>query len=123
MNVSAGRLISAPKGMVTHVGLSLGNGLVFHNNPDKGEHISDLASFHKGKQVSLGEQLSHFDFHQALTNIAEAMKSPKAYHLADNNCEQSLNRVLGRSTSSPQLQFWTFATLLMAGLAYLANRK
>lgn len=123
MSIPARHLISAPKGMVTHVGLSLGNGLVFHNNPDNGEHISDLASFHKGKPVSVGEQLSHFDFHQALANISTALKSPKAYHLTDNNCEQSLNRVLGRPASSPQLQFWTVATLLLAGLAYMANRK
>lgn len=123
MSTPAGHLISTPKGIFTHVGLSLGNGFVFHNNPDKGEHISDLGSFHKGKPVSLGEQLNQFDFHQALANIAAALKSPKAYHLTANNCEQSLNRVLGRSASSPQLQFWTVATLLLAGMTYLANRK
>lgn len=123
MSIPARHLISAPKGIATHVGLSLGNGFVFHNNPDKGEHISDLASFHKGKPVSLGEQLSHFDFQQALANIAPVLKAPKAYHLTDNNCEQSLNKVLGRSASSPQLQFWTVFTLLLAGVAYLASRK
>lgn len=123
MSIPAGHLISAPKGIVTHVGLSLGNGLVFHNNPENGEHISDLTRFHKGKPVRIDGELDQFDFHQALTNIASALKSPKAYHLTDNNCEQSLNRVLGRAASSPQLQFWAFSTLFLAGLAYLASRK
>lgn len=123
MSIPAGHLISAPKGIVTHVGLSLGNGLVFHNNPERGEHISDLASFHKGKPVTLGERLSHLDFHEAMANIAATLKTPKAYHPLGNNCEQSLYRVLGRPASSPQLQFWTVLTLLLAGVSYLASRK
>lgn len=123
MNIPAGHLISTPKGIVTHVGLSLGNGFVFHNNPENGEHISDIASFHKGKPVSLSARLTHLDFHTALENIAATLKSPRAYHPTGNNCEQSLNRVLGRPASSPQLQFWTALTLLLAGISYLATRK
>lgn len=123
MSIPAGHLISAPKGIFTHVGLSLGGGLVFHNNPDKGEHVSTLANFSKGKPIGLYDQVGHFDFHKALENIASALKAPKAYHLTANNCEQSLNRVLGRPSTSPQLQFWTVASLLLAGLVYAASRK
>ena len=85
MSIPAGHLISAPKGIVTHVGLSLGNGLVFHNNPENGEHISDLTRFHKGKPVRIDGELDKFDFHQALTIIASVRKPPKSTHLPDTN--------------------------------------
>lgn len=126
MGIPAGHLVSAPKWIFTHVGLSLGDGFVFHNNPERGEHVSSLADFGKGKPISLAGQLEPFDFHKAVQNLASVMKAPKAYHPTDNNCEQSLNRLLGRPAISPQLQFWALISALLAGLgvaAYIASRK
>lgn len=123
MSVPAGVLITAPKGMVSHVGLSLGNGWVFHNNPEKGEHISSIADFAKGKPVSILGKLAALEFMQALERIRQIMTNPKRYDAIAYNCEHSLNRVLGRKVSSPQLQAWTAISLFLGGLAYFASKK
>lgn len=122
-SIPAGQLISAPKGWLRHVGLSLGNGLAFHNNPTNGEHISSLAHFSKGKPIRVDGPVAHHEFRDAMANIAALLSDPKGYHLTENNCEQSLNRVLGKPAISPQLRFWAFAALFTAGCAYLATRK
>lgn len=123
MSVPAGVLIAAPKGMVNHVGLSLGNGWVFHNNPEKGEHISSIADFAKGKPVSIFGKLAASEFMRALERIRQIMASPKRYDALAYNCEHSLNRVLGRKVSSPQLQGWAAISLIFGGLAYFASKK
>lgn len=122
-SIPAGQLISASKGMFRHVGLSLGNGLAFHNNPDNGEHVSSLALFSKGKPISVDGKVDHHEFCVAVANIAAALRNPKGYHPTENNCEQSLNRVLGKPAISPQLRFWALAALFTAGCAYLATRN
>lgn len=123
MSVPAGLLISAPKGMVKHVGLSLGNGWVFHNNPEKGEHISSIADFAKGKHVSILGKLAASEFLRALERVRQIMASPKRYDALAYNCEHSLNRVLGRKVSSPQLQGWTAISLILGSLVLIASKK
>jgi len=63
------------------------------------------------------------EFRVAVANITASLKAPKGYHLTDNNCEQTLNRVLGKPAVSPQLQFWSVAALLAAACALLASRN
>lgn len=123
MNIPAGALIAAPKGLVNHVGLSLGNGRVFHNNPENGEHISSIEAFSKGNPISVWGSLAVHEFFDALSRINHILTAPKRYDALANNCEHSLSRVLGRPIGSPQLQFWGALTLICAGLVYFANKK
>ena len=123
MSMPAGALISAPKGLVTHVGLHLGNGWVFHNNPANGEHISRIEGFSKGKPVAIADVLSGPELLAAWERVSQALGAPKRYDPLANNCEHSLSRALGRPKSSPQLQFAAIMSLILLGIAYLSTRK
>ena len=123
MNMPAGAIISAPKGLVTHVGLHLGNGWVFHNNPANGEHISPIDSFSKGKPVSVADVLSGPELIAAWERVSQALGAPKCYDPLANNCEHSLCRALGKPKSSPQLQCAAFMSLILLGIACLFTRK
>lgn len=47
-----GDFLTRPKALgATHVGVWLGGGAVYHNAPDRGEHISSVADFAKGHRL------------------------------------------------------------------------
>lgn len=123
-NIPAGHVISREKGIFTHVGFSLGDGLVFHNNPERGEHVSTLAEFAKGQKVTLlSHRISGDEFHRVISRIREVLTRPIGYHPTANNCEQTLNRVLGLPANSPQLWFWLGAAAVAGLLAVRASRR
>lgn len=94
-----GDIVSRPKGLVTHVGLMLDGGRVLHNTPDRGEHVSTLAEFSRGRAVSV-ERLERSE---RLRLLARASTGGRGYHLLQRNCEHTLYRAREGRPRSPQL--------------------
>lgn len=94
-----GDILSRPKGPVTHVGVLLDGGLVLHNTPRRGEHVSTLAEFSRGHPVSV----QRLDDSARLRLLARARARDADYHLLRNNCEHTCYRALDGEPRSPQL--------------------
>lgn len=114
--------ISRPKGPLRHRGLLLADGRVAHCSPARGEHISSAEDFAAGEDVIIDRQLADTNVVHAAQRIAEALRSPKAYDVVQNNCETFVNRVLGRKAESPQLQGIVILLGVAAFLGFAAAR-
>jgi len=95
-----GDVLSRRKGIVMHRGVALGNGLVLHNTPLEGEHISSEAEFSQGHRIFVNE----IDDAHRRSVLERAERSGGGYHLFDNNCEHTVTRVVTGEASSPQLR-------------------
>src|SRR4051812_4358671 len=84
---------------VMHVGVWAGAGLVFHNAPNRGEHISPLEEFSGGKPVLL--QKTNADPVAAATRIHARLAAPQRYDLVRRNCEHSAYEIVTGIASSP----------------------
>ncbi|HSG90129.1 MAG TPA: hypothetical protein VLA56_13030 [Pseudomonadales bacterium] len=100
-----GDIVKRPKGPVTHVGVVLDGGLVLHNTPERGEHVSTLAEFSRGRPV----RVERPDDSERLRLLASATASARSrrYHLLQNNCEHTLYRARDGRPRSPQVLSWT----------------
>ena len=98
-----GDVVRRPKGPVTHVGIVLDNGMVLHNSPSRGEHVSTLAEFSRGRPVSV-ERLGTSE---RLRLLARAGSQGQRYDLLRNNCEHTYYRSREGRPRSPQLLSWT----------------
>ena len=96
-----------------HVGIYLGNNLVFHHLPGKNEHISTVEDFAAGHPVTF-ERNPSVNVVQLNWRVEERLRAPKQYHATDYNCEDAANYVLHGKAGSPQVQFWVAAILLVA---------
>ena len=96
----AGDVLSRRKGIVMHRGVALGNGLVLHNTPLEGEHISSETEFSQGHRVYVTE----VDDAHRRDVVERAELSEGDYHLFNNNCEHMVTRALTGEATSPQLR-------------------
>lgn len=113
-----GSVLARPKGFVHHKGIYLGNGQVFTNTPERGEHITTLADFAQGKKVTVEKvpTVSTFALNQ---RTFAAVASGRKYDLFTNNCDHAVNRVLYGEASSPQLVGWGTVVAAVLTLALL----
>jgi len=96
-----------------HKGVALGDGLIWHNTPSKGEHISTEQDFLAGNRLGV-INLARAERKRAL-NHAKSMDRPSAsYNLLRNNCEHAVNRATSGTASSPQLKAWVIGVGLGA---------
>ncbi len=114
-----GELLRRRKGPVMHTGVSLGDGRVLHNTPGRGEHVSTLEDFAKGKtiRVSPGSADARVRI-QALDE--DDLQRP--YNLFVNNCEHTASRVTDGRPSSPQLKKIAVEALIGAALLLVLRR-
>ena len=106
--------ISCPKDWgQKHVGIWFSDGRVAHCARRRGEHISTIDEFAAGHDVTIERMVPLHEHAATLARIAEAMRSPKAYDIVNNNCEMFVRRMLGEKVESPQLQ----GAILVIGLA------
>lgn len=94
-----GDIVSRPKGAVTHVGLMLDGGRVLHNTPERGEHVSTLAEFGRGRPL----RVERLERSERLRLLARASRGARGYHLLHHNCEHTLYRAREGRPRSPQL--------------------
>lgn len=123
MNPSIGDKVSRPKadGLVKHVGVYIGNGLVFHNLPGRGEHVSSLTEFAAGQQITIIPSPVSVNLLQLNWRVQERLNSPKGYDPLDYNCEHAAHYVLTGQLDSPQLQGWAVLGAAALTIALLAR--
>ena len=106
----AGDIVSRRKGLVMHKGVSLGNGLVLHNTPGRGEHVATEEEFRAGKRMYT-QRVGGAVRRPSLAR--SQLEYGRRYHLLNNNCEHTVNRAVHGDAHSPQLRGW----LVGAGMA------
>lgn len=110
--IPIGSVLTVTKGPVEHVGIVAWPGLVFHNNPTRGEHVSSIQDFSKGKPVTVVAEVEGLAMFGVQQRIRQMLQAPNPYSLGNNNCEHSLMKALGVAAKSPQLRRWGFVGLL-----------
>jgi hypothetical protein len=120
---SIGDMLMRPKALsiVNHVGVAVGNDAVFHNTPERGEHVSSIAEFAAGKAVNAvstgAEPMS------VMTRVRRALSMPKKYCPVTRNCEHSVSDALSGKAKSPQLSALLAVVVVLAILAIIAGSE
>jgi hypothetical protein len=84
-----------------HVGIYLGNALILHNTPKRGEHQVDFESFANGKDVFA--QSTGMSADEVISKAEQILSAPSDYKLFKRNCEQTANTILTNDPTSHQL--------------------
>ena len=101
-----------------HQGIALGDGRVLHNTPRRGEHVSSVEDFRRGKALR-ARRLDERQRARALHHAHEAADGKtQRYHLFRNNCEHTVTRATTGKAKSPQLM--AVAAGLVVGAVTLA---
>lgn len=121
-SLQIGDLLSVPKlaGLVSHLGIVVDTDRVLSNEPGRGEHLSTVAEFAKGRPISVIRTNASPDAVQA--QAKSILTRPRQYDPLSNNCEHTVSRALSGIARSPQLVAW-LALLLAVGAVYLLARR
>lgn len=100
--LTVGDVLLRRKSSVMHVGIYVGDGMVFDNAPSRGESLVDFATFAKDNPVFAIS--THLPPDAVQAQVKERLKQAKPYHLFNLNCEHSVRQVLGSEMISMQLR-------------------
>lgn len=101
--VQPGDVVLRRKGPIMHQGIALDDDHVLHNTPLRGEHISSMKDFRRGKTVR-ARRLGETQRQRALHHAKGAAKGDaRRYNLFRNNCEHTVTRVTTGKARSSQL--------------------
>jgi hypothetical protein len=101
-SIEPGDLLSRPKWPVIHKGVVTPDGKVFHNTPQRGEHISTIEEFSVGKSVkAIKSPASRRG--DILQRLEKAVFNPQRYSYTKYNCDHSSSQILTGNAASPQL--------------------
>ncbi|MEJ2132797.1 MAG: hypothetical protein P8Y95_14525 [Gammaproteobacteria bacterium] len=120
MSLRPGDIVSRRKGPFRHMGIVVGHDQILHNTPLRGEHLSDLNDFSKGKPVRVAHGVSR--------SLAEATArvhleaGPRGYNPLTNNCEHTVSRIAEGRAHSPQLKMYA-AAIGTSVLAFAVSRN
>lgn len=116
-----GDLLLRPKCLgISHVGVWLGGGRVFHNAPARGEHVSSVEEFAQREPVTV--KATNADPASVSVRVHSRLSVPRPYDVLSNNCEHTANHVVTGKAFSPQLAAGV-AVLIALVLTYIAVRK
>lgn len=116
-----GTILEIRRGAYRHVALSLGNGQVLQNTPERGEEIVPLAEFAKGLKIA-ARPTPRIQALSFLQRVSKIVAHPRRYHVLFNNCEHTVYwAVYGRAVS-PQLAGIAIA-ITVVGIAIWATSK
>jgi len=102
-----GSVLSVPKakGFVNHMGMYVGQGLVFHNHPSSGERLVSLANFAKGRTVTVAD-LGVSQPLAIMSRLKESLADPSPYRSCRSNCDHTVFKLRTGIPHSPQLRFF-----------------
>ncbi len=101
--VLPGDIVLRRKGPVMHQGIALGDDRVLHNTPRRGEHISTMEDFRRGKTVR-ARRLGETQRARALRHAQDAAQGgARRYNVFRNNCEHTVTRATTGAATSRQL--------------------
>jgi hypothetical protein len=86
-----------------------------HCSPARGEHLSSAEEFAAGKDITVDRAVTQAEVAPTMQRLGEALRSPQAYDVLENNCEKFVNRMFGRRPESQTLQ----AVVALVGIAAL----
>ncbi len=92
-----------PRGPSIHQMILTRSGMIFHNTPDKGEHLTtldDALAGLPGKRFDIKPEYQE----AAYIRLIESIKNPQAYDAILNNCQHTVNRILTGVAESPTLK-------------------
>lgn len=116
-----GDIVLRRKGPVMHQGILLGDDRVLHNTPRRGEHVSSMEDFRRGKTVR-ARRLDKTQRARALHHAECAAEGDaRKYNLLRNNCEHTVTRATTGQATSPQL-LAVAAGLVVGGVVLAATR-
>lgn len=115
-----GSIIEVEKGLFTHVGVFIGNGRVFHNTPERGEHVSTIQEFSGGKPTSL--KRSQTPIHLVWARVRECLSDPQPYSKVWNNCEHTVSKIEKGVHQSVQLRATIIICVGLLGVMFLKAR-
>lgn len=122
MNI--GSIIGVSDFPVTHVGVYIGNGQVFHNHSNSGMKIVPLSAFSRGRTISI---VSEQPVSAGLLRerIQRLMSTNRIYNWLTFNCEHAAFWVCRGVASSPQIRAGSLALLTIVGLIHIkfSNRR
>lgn len=119
--VLPGDIVLRRKGPVMHQGISLGDDRVLHNTPLRGEHVSSMEEFGRGRRVR-PRRLGETERARALRHAKRATAGDsRRYNLFRNNCEHTVTRATTGRPRSRQLVA-VAAGLLVGAAALVAIR-
>lgn len=101
--VLPGDIVLRRKGPVMHQGIALGDDRVLHNTPRRGEHISSMEDFRRGKTVR-ARGLDETQRARAMRHAQDAAQGgARRYNVFRNNCEHTVTRATTGKARSSQL--------------------
>ena len=116
-----GDIVLRRKGPVMHQGIALRDDRVLHNTPRRGEHVSSMEDFRRGKIVR-ARRLGETQRARALHNAEHAAHGDaRRYNLFRNNCEHTVTRATTGNAKSSQL-LAVAAGLVVGGAVLAATR-
>lgn len=95
-----GDVVSRRKGLVMHRGIVLDDGSVLHNTPLRGQHVSSLSEFSKGRRVYEAQHGAEL----RMSTLNKVDSSERRYNPFTNNCEHTVTRATDGKARSPQLR-------------------
>lgn len=101
-NLKPGDFLYRTKNFILHVGIFLGYNRVLHNLPGKGVHITSIAEFAGGKQITY-RSISLPDGELNKERLQELLASTSEYSLLNNNCEHTAWYLTTGEVKSPQI--------------------
>jgi hypothetical protein len=102
-----------------HPGVAVGPDAVFHNTPERGEHLSSVAQFAAGESIEV--RPTGADPRSVIARARDALSRPRRYNLATRNCEHTVSEILWGFAKSPTF-VCAGAVILLALATYLVFR-
>src|SRR5882762_10144051 len=118
-HMQPGDIIVRDKGAFRHLGIAVDGGMVLHNTPELGEHVSSVHEFCQGKPYRVFHIPSALRW-VVLANASRIAAYPRRYDAVSNNCEHTVTRALGQQPHS--LQLGLVLMLGTAALLYLVSK-
>lgn len=120
-NIGIGDLLFRTKfPFVNHKGVVVGNGLVCHNTPERGEHLSTVQEFTAGQPVRV--QRTGANPADVVSRANKVLADPKKYNPAFRNCEHTASEIIYGIAKSPFV-LTALSILLIAGLLVWLFRR
>jgi hypothetical protein len=115
-----GDILKRWKDGVWHLGIYWGNGLVLHNSPPAGEHLSQLQEFSSDHEIVVTQPFPETR-QEILQRASGVLSDPKKYSYLWRNCEHTFYQIIEGAPRSPTVQ-QSIAWLAAIGFGVLAIR-
>jgi hypothetical protein len=119
--IGIGDILMRPKlPCLEHIGVAIGNGLVCHNTPERGEHVSTIQEFAAGQPVKVQHTAAN-----PLGVVSRANKilaNPKKYDPVHRNCEHTTFEILHGVAKSPFVLV-VISLIILGGILWLLLRR